>query len=461
MQINGVLKKIIPVKEFLDKFFSSYYYIATVGFIVFLCWIFKVSVVNFYLLFALVIIALLTQKDITGIIPPFVMGLFGYSGSILMGDIYIFLGVMTVPFLLSLGYFIYKNIHNLKRINGKMFYPFLAIVAVAALCGTGNFDSFKYTVYFMILGASLVVFLLYYFVSSCVNKPIDDYFAFTMVVAGTVVCFQVLSYYLMSDDILFSLQNKTLTAGWGVSNAMASVIIMALPFCLYFMKKSIISQTFSIILSFFFLITLLFTFSRGALLSMAIVIIPLFVYSVFKCKNKIAATATFVSVLLILIILLLVFKEQTKSVLSFFNYVGLNDRGRLELYREALNLFYRFPLMGGGFFSAEDETGFIMILFHNTVLQFMAAGGVFGFALLLYHTAVKYKILVSKRKNVFCAFCLFSALLGELYGMLDITFFAPQYLMIFVMTMISAEKSSLSSNSLLSENLISSPAVRL
>ena len=117
MQINGVLKKIIPIKEFLDKFFSSYYYIATVGFIVFLCWIFKVSVVNFYLLFALVIIALLTQKDITGIIPPFVMGLFGYSGSILMGDIYIFLGVMTVPFLLSLGYFIYRNLNNLKKIK--------------------------------------------------------------------------------------------------------------------------------------------------------------------------------------------------------------------------------------------------------------------------------------------------------------------------------------------------------
>ena len=140
-------------------------------------------------------------------------------------------------------------------------------------------------------------------------------------------------------------------------------------------------------------------------------------------------------------VLIWYYREYLKELLRYFSDVKLDGRGRWELYYEGFREFFKRPFFGGGFWLNYDKENFIR-LYHNNYLQFMAVGGIFGLGFLIYHTVAKYKVIVGK-KNIFCILCLFSMIAAEIYGLFDITYFAPQYILILCVMMVAAEKSSL------------------
>ena len=113
---------------------------------------------------------------------------------------------------------------------------------------------------------------------------------------------------------------------------------------------------------------------------------------------------------------------------SFAN--GLNSNGRDEIYKHAVETFYSYPLLGGGFYGINStlhpsEVGwnaFFPRMWHNNILQVLATGGLVCFIAYLVHRIQTIK-LCKKKPTIENAFIALSLLALLLMSLLDCYFF--------------------------------------
>jgi O-antigen ligase len=105
--------------------------------------------------------------------------------------------------------------------------------------------------------------------------------------------------------------------------------------------------------------------------------------------------------------------------------VGLDENGRIPLYKEAAELFLNRPFFGVGYdyptqLIARDP----VYPAHNTVLQFMASGGIVGLCVCLYLFGSRYFMFYDAWKPRH-AFFLIMMLLYDVYGLFELAMFLP------------------------------------
>ncbi|MDR0696242.1 MAG: O-antigen ligase family protein [Christensenellaceae bacterium] len=441
MQNNRVLQLNIPTptkSNTVFSFFKSDLYLLLIGVIVSLSWIFNIPLFAYISFGVIIIIIAITQKSLIGVIPILLLATFVFpdENSLISATA---IGSITSVFLI---FVISCVIHFIKNKN-KFKFPastigFIALFCAAFLGGIttqGHFGSPQW-----VLGISTTggMFLAMLILSITITEYNPLFIAKSFVVLTLVIITQLFVYSLRQEDLLYSIVYKTTMLGWGIGNSAAEVLALAIPFVLYAMCKS---RKFSIlyvsvfILSMFSILT---TLSRAALIAVGFLALPMVVYSLRLSVKPLLTTIFLLSLFTLAVFLIFTFfNEEFKYIINKLMTTGISDHGRIKLWKLALDVFKthnKFFGAGYAYGSALSlDARYFVLWYHNHYLQVLANMGIFGIIAFLIHIAQRFYYTI-KRHTKFTVAALWSMFIMALFGMLDITYFQPCFLIPMIIT---------------------------
>lgn len=295
-------------------------------------------------------------------------------------------------------------------------------------------------------------FLFYYGVNF---KRMDPRFwAQLFTVIGVGLLFELLGMYLKSGILhMENVDSGVLQTGWGMYNNVGCVLAMSLPASLYLSyveKRGWIYTIVSVIL----FAGLIMTQSRSSVLFGGATYLAGAIILLVKCKKKdrLQHLIVFGVSLVIAVIFAAVLWEKLLTLFSdvinrTFERGFLN--GRAEIYAEAIEHFKRNPFFGVGFYECTayrwgllGKDAFLPSRYHNTILQMMATGGIFGLVCYLAHRLETVMLFV-RRPSLYKTYIALSILPFLLTSLVECHFFSFGPAMMYSVLLLFAEGSML------------------
>lgn len=402
----------------VKDFFYGYYYPLLLSIITIISYSIGTfgSFIGFTVLAAGTCISLILFKDITTIFPPVLLFIMNFNDLSLIYHPYFCVISVIVGLFIAAHFVLYPP----ERIFiGKLFFP-LIIVSVALFCGGLLSDYLKDYPQGIESAISVgpVILFEYFLFSNYIKPPenfdIKHYLCILVITAALTASATMFIYYIKHS--IFRIGGDV---GWGSTNAVSPLILLALPCACYLLTRSFKQ------LPYFALIVLLFvcmfcTESDGALGIMCACTPFLIVTTYFNSINR--KKFAFVSSICITLGIILLF--IVCIAFDIFSIINTSDSGRLTIYKKAVELYKKYPLFGVGL-GYKDLNAFNPALssfrqnnFHSVVLHVMATMGTVGLVSYIFYFVCRYKIFIgnSSRFNVYMtyAFTLF-----EFYALID------------------------------------------
>lgn len=427
----------------IKKFLHSDYYLLAIGAVVLIGSLFKMS--NYGILIGLLAISaiLIFCDDITTSLPIIMLLPFaieptkGFSTDLITYYMPAIIGF--IPLAIAIIYHIIKY----SRARKGAFSKPLFIISIAMLLGGVTLQNTEVALanvgWAILLG--LFIFLVYYFfIGYCKpakNLDFPKYICKTALVLAMIVCVQLITLFLRSEDALGDILSKTIYLGWGVSNSIGCLFLITIPLTFYLTLRSKYSFVF-VILAIIQFVMLVLTGSRGALLVGCIVTPLITIYTFIKCKNKLLYGVAILIVITIVTAIILTNYEEFNKILSTILDKGLGSTGRTDLYKLAIEHFKNYPIFGVGTMYLGNLQGKMLTWYHSTFFQIIASFGIFGLICFGYKYFVQIKILFKKR---LFNFFLIAAFIGyEGYSMIDVMTFSPvPFMMLTVLLIVVCE----------------------
>lgn len=443
----------------LKRFFGSWYYIAFIALVTACAGLFGGEIFVYYV-YALVAVAMaLFADDTLPAVPIVCCAYFSVAAknnpsqqynpyrfeSASLNQPYFLVNVIiviSIIFLAVAARLVYDfGFRKDKGGRGKgkpaLLWGFVALGAGYMLAGVGGEKYGWNSVFFgfiQIVSISICYFLFYYTVDW--DNVEEGYIFKVMIAMGVVLVLETIAMYfnpgVFKED--GSIDRYMLSPGWGTYNNIGNALAMSMPAPFYFAIKKKRGWLYSLLAGVFF-IAVVFTQSRAAMIFAAVVLITGEVFVIIKTKGR-ERIGQFILVgaaIAAVGILALIARDKLASVFSSIVNIGFSDgNGRERLYREAIQHFtqsVRSVFLGVGFFastansnSAGLEYTIAPPMYHNTILQMLASGGIILLGIYLYHRWQTAKLLLYKTTaaHKIIALCILSLLLISL---LDCHFF--------------------------------------
>ena len=444
-----------------NKFFTSLPYLIFISMITLIIWYLGMQQFSFpwldtvpaldivglgILLFSVIIfIILLSCKQSIYIFPYLLNMLFMIAQTdwdLTVIPIYLYI----VPVLLLLGFVLHAVIYRVKIYKGKFFLPLL-VLAIGVITST-IINTETWTLFDGLLLLLPIFFLMMYgFFANTIEGDYLVYLIRIFVILGLMISLQVFIYYLMeymdggTQAVIDALEHKAIDLGWGISNFVATYLIMFITTTIYFVKKYKL-HIFWILVALFEIVMLLFTLSRAGLLAFIGTSVFLILFMFIRYEHK-------WNLLLNLIIGILIFSVIGYFTQDFFitiwerlELLKLDDTGRIELWEEAIQTIKASPFFGKGLFARSEGVGdFELRLIHNTLLQAVASFGILGGLSLLLQLIAILRIFFT-HFNHEKAILLIALIGANLHGLVDNTYFMPQYLFIMMIIIATTENAN-------------------
>ncbi len=318
---------------------------------------------------------------------------------------------------------VYKTF-NFKECS--LLWPMLVLASAFLLNGLG---SDTYSVGDFLLGAAeafayFAFFLLFYFGFRKQDlEKIDSYFCYCTLWIAAVILAQLAHLYLTGNVFREdgAINVYEIHLGWGVSTVIGAALSVLIPVLLYgAMRRSRPIPYF--IMAILTLLGCFFSMSRtalgvGALFFGACLLIGCF----FGHRKTLFQTASLLMILVLLVALIGYF-DDIHRLFSVYFEKGLSASGRLPLWKKCVDGFFDHPLFGAGFFGLEIGAA-VSHFAHNSILQMIGAGGLFGIiAYLVYR--IETVFLYLKRPNLFKTMMGLSAAALVVASLLDVFLFS-------------------------------------
>lgn len=431
-------------KKYLDRFLDSNYYMIAIAIIALVFWITRLEIVGMAVLAGIVAFVVIYRRDFRCAFVviayfSFVTTLADVGSPAFTIFVFVIAPVLGISFIY---YFIRHLIRGkIKLTGGHLIKGMLIATLVSCFAGIGFPD---YQIYYlpMVLGISLGTTFIYFALVNTAGGNLSDFIFKLLLIAGILIIAEMFVFYyreFAAGNLLESFNQKTIDLQWAKSNTIAVFLGMAIPFIIY---KSFGSRYNFVYLTvaILFYIAILFTFSRGNILFVTLLMIPMIIYGAYKTRYK-GRYAIFLALFAVAISLIVsVYWEGILKIFDGLIDAGFKDSGRVALYKDAIEKFIRYPLLGVGFIY--DDGGMFggnMLLVHNTILQLLASAGIIGFLGFIPFYYQRYAMFFRKA-STFKMMAFFSVLVYELYGLMDVTMLQT-HLVFFVMgVMVACEK---------------------
>lgn len=225
------------------------------------------------------------------------------------------------------------------------FYGIVLLAIACLLGGIGNKAVFKSQIGLMLLFSIGLVLLFVYF-SSENNCEFQD-LALVFVFLGIYLTLQLCISYITQDNFVHTFIYKEISVGWGISNNIAIILLMLLPFTYYFiLNKRGIFKIFYTLILIMETIAIFFTNSLGAISVVPILLLGLFIYGCVQTPYKKEFVVTQIMALcLIVAIILIILSIHNIPILKLFDRFIHNNlftlHGRVKIYKDCFLSYQR------------------------------------------------------------------------------------------------------------------------
>ncbi len=421
-------------KDILDKLLESYYYIALVAIINFLAWIFGIPLIAIipYALISVYILLFTDRIENFLVIIMFMIMLkspYNDGNTSFPVETAFFYSTIAIPLI----YYVYKNFE--KKFNFNFLIGFIAIVAAyllsyISLIGKGEFNA-------AVIGTMTRVplYVLLYIISSLYIKgDLRRFFSYTMLIMGLLIVVETFIVEMASELPL----SEPKDYGWTYQNGAAQVLVLSIAYTVYLACTSKYSMLYLILIALQGS-ALIVTFSRGGLLAIGLISIPLLVVLILNLPQKRYLLIALPAVSIVFI------PGLVDQMLNMVLNEGTSDGGRLPLYELAIDFFLENPLFGRtslafvpdigdstiGIYHIKEGSTFTNMNFHNTFLHFIATMGILGGIALMIHIGEVFK-KVSSHKDLFMVITVIALIGINIHGMIDILYFKRQMMCILM-----------------------------
>lgn len=418
------------------QFINSIYFIILVNLIAISFWYLKEPFIAYLIYLVFCIVIMLTKANRAAIASIILSTIITYrvddEASLAMHSAYaktlIPLGIVIIVL------FIVDIVKRKTRFKlSTIFFGLLSLVVV-------NLLSFinvrgKELTFIALLGVlQLLGFLIVYvYILNTHDNNGKKYISSVALITATAITVELAINYI---TLVGNVEKSSNDLFWAVSNSIAMFYLVLIPIGLYNYFKDQKNNFYILLLTGFNFFMMLFMLSRGAYLSLAIMIIPIAVvfYNIAKDKKRLMIDG----VTTLVICLVVSYFYGTKfglidMILEYFNRVDfLDENGRGNLLLIGWELFKENPIFGAGAYSGayylkEHSVG----TYHNYIVQTIATTGIVGLIGLVYfiYTVIK----TAFKKDIYNILYLMSFVYILIHGIVDNTFFNP-IIMIFLAT---------------------------
>lgn len=441
----GLLKKYYAVIQqwfyrISEKKYFNEIYVGIIAFISLLGWRFN-SIAGMSVLLSVSVIAVLFTFDLKYTIPSIMYlvftlgeGLSSYSVSVP----FVILGILMFVFILipTLKNGIHR--HKMKSLLGLAGLAVMNFIPIL-WCDTIPAGS---EVFYFFFFADAGYFIIYFLYVNGLGKNSIRMLAVSMSYLGVMLAVQCFCMIYKWKDTVESILDLWYYMGWGLCNEAGIMICVSLPFTFYLLAKStrledMILQNAKILIT---AAGLIFTNSRGSYLFGFIEIVLLVISLFFIAEKKKAYRNTMFGYAVLLLVLCIIFHDDLlrivdKVIGTVFEH-GFSDNGRFQIWEKAVDAWgknFLYKLFGPGFCSVIEWRNtaageqLTPLVFHSTIYQTLAMGGIVGLFFLFIHFYQKYKQIFSTER----AFLLtvgIGYLIVDIYGLIDNTYHMYYYM---------------------------------
>ena len=423
----------------------------------------KTEIVFFTIMTAFVLVGGFVASDARFALMPFLITVFfvtvehtpgvpTHSTYYASATILPFLIALFLVFFGALAVFAFRNRKRANSFSCKGIFETLALWCIS-LCIGGAFNA-AYTAsnFFYALTFPLALLIPYLFFALFVrfDREALDYFMLCLVLAGGLIVLQFFSL-LWSGEIPLSengsISKEHIMLGWAVHNSFAGLLTTLIPPCFYFAAVHKHGAVFYLVGVIEFFAVLLSQSRAATLVGGLILLFCVALSCLFGCNRRKNRQLTLLLCIL-LFLLAIPLWGRIQALLSNFINVGLDDNGRLELWKNGFDQFFAHPVFGAGFYdhgiTAEEvlnwEINVYPYFYHNTVVQMLASAGLVGCASYLYHRYCTLRLFLV-RPNLEKSFLALGILAMVLFCMLDVLFFITYPLIYYAFMLLFAQKS--------------------
>jgi len=416
----------MQMKNILGKFPYSTIYLILLSAGAFIVWQYHLEDIGIPIYLGLLFFVYLFSKDTMMSIPILFNAFFMFGKGVPSFDSipwYLF----AVPIVLIGGMIIHSIIYKVKLWRGKMLVGILLMVAAMILSSLNAVEVTMYYYFYASIGILYAIFYLFY--RNTFFKDHTAYLLKMMFVLGILVSAEVISFYFGVDDIVYAIEHRTIFLGWGLSNYIATYLIMFSAISFYFAKTKKFTFFYLLVALVEGILTI-FTGSRGGMFAYLLLLPILLILLFVKSKKKYITFLNLVLITDIVLIVSIIHMDIVQSLFDRFLNIGFDDNGRYAIWQNGYNIFISHPLFGGGLFARTDTT-MDYGMFHNTFLQTAATLGSIGLVALVIQLWQQITIPLKGWTNE--SIFLVAALLGaHAHGMIDNVYYMPQFMLIML-----------------------------
>ena len=345
-------------------------------------------------------------------------------------------------------------------LHGKTFLrkKYKLLPGILALCGAYLLSGLLSPAYPDMAGKNLLFAALqcaallvpYILISGgvCWSQSRRDYLGWTGFASGCLLIGQLLWIYLTGD--IFengAIQRDSIYTGWGMHNNLGGMLAMLLPFSFYLAQrygKGWLGPVAGLV----FLAGIFMTCSRSSILFGGGAYVLGVCIMLWQAQNKKLAFGTVGALLVVAAVGVFLLRHKLLAAFTDFFSVGLNPSYRDVTWAAGWEQFKKYPIFGGSFYpidfepwdfsTVKDFSGFYPPRWHNTLIQLLACTGSAGILAYGFHR-VQTAILLMKdisREKVFIGLSVL-VLLGT--SLLDCHFFNIGPVLFYAMGLAFAE----------------------
>ena len=341
-------------------------------------------------------LGLLTTRSIKPLIPVFICYLYQFSPETgidtLEGLGWLLSGWRLALYIISFGPFTLAIISNTRR-NGALGseelraipYPLAALILSVAFLLNGVLGgewlpaSLGYG-FAQILTFFVFFYLFYLGLKNEDGRALASYLAYCSAICAVVISVNMVSYIITDDSFLVdgTFLRHQFKIGFGNVNTVGQNLAVLIPMIFYgAMKNRAPLLYFGT--SLLCVAGIAVTLSRNAWIIGGVVFVLCFIIAAFVGERKRLFRVLLPLFVLACLAAVLLYGDVLYELFKVNFIRGFDDNGRFELWNYGIEEFLTAPIFGKGFYALDlfEPYGFPLMV-HNTVIELLAAMGVFG-----------------------------------------------------------------------------------
>lgn len=439
------------VNNFLDNDFIKELYVILMALVTMIGWRFN-TIIGISTLLGISIVMIILSGSLNYIIPNLIYFIFNINKGFTPTEFPVYLIILLVVLIGVLIVFTIINGFKLKKLKsiigllGMGIFMLIPMIWYKPISNEQNIFRFMYL-------AGLAYALVYVLVVNGLKGDTISILVRAMSFLPIILCYENAYTAYSLKDTTDNILKLYYFLGWGLCNESGIMICMSLPFIFYLIgnNEKIYCNIYNNLKVIVAIIGIVLTTSRGSYLFGGLIIATSYFGLLFVAKDKRKYLISFMVGVVAILVLTVIFRENLfelyKKIKSLVFDHGLDNSGRVDLWKEAFTIFKSNPrniILGQGFSSVIRDTytaaGYqsSIIVFHSTLFESLVIGGICGTIFLGIHFIEKYKAIF-KINKLFAVTMLIGYVAVDIYGMIDNTYFMYYYMVTLMVIMASID----------------------